>query len=238
MCQRAIYSQYGDHKFDFLVISPVCMNSGLCSSFFPVRSNYLSSGKMGGLKWHNNICDGNLKNECFCDYLQGRYWRTVCSLCCAKIIGSKNLAFIHRRGMEHVLIPTLTTAYQEDRWRNKFTNTPQNIRFFSKISLLHVDFLLHSLVTLEMCLRSLHCNILCWTEQCLCEQMRVGPATWGFSIWCQVVWGEKSSVLTHFIPSHPSFLLWKRIFESIVSVWDFQTKKYRNGRKKIYAFKC
>lgn len=59
--------------------------------------------------------------------------------------------------MKHVLIPTLTVAHQEDRWSKKFTK----IGFFSKISPLHMDFLLLSIVTLETCLRSLHCNILC-----------------------------------------------------------------------------
>lgn len=51
MYQRAIYSQYSDHKFGFLSDFP-CVHElwFMFKILFPVRSNYLSSGKMGGLK--------------------------------------------------------------------------------------------------------------------------------------------------------------------------------------------
>lgn len=136
---------------------------------------------MGGLKRHCNIWDRNLKNEHFCDYLQGRYWRTVCSLYCAKIIGSKKSGFYPQRwngaSINSNTFNCISGRQMEEEIQKKLCKT---YFFFPKISLLHMDFLLHSLVTLETCLRSLHCNILCWTEQCSCQQMRVGPAPWGF----------------------------------------------------------
>lgn len=47
-----------------------------------------------------------------------------------KLLAKKNLAFIHRDGMEHVLIPTLSIAYQEDRWRKKFRKNSAKHIFF------------------------------------------------------------------------------------------------------------
>lgn len=63
--------------------------------------------------------------------------------------------------MEHVLILTLTIAYQEDGWKKKFSKDPAKCKFYPKFSLLHKAFLLHSLVSQEMCLRSPHYSILC-----------------------------------------------------------------------------
>lgn len=128
--QRAIYSLNSDHKFGFLSDFPCVHELWFMFKLFSLLYQIIClQGRW--VDWRDsNICDGNLKNDCFCDYLQVRFWRTVCSLCCAKIIGSKNLAFIYRDGMEHVLIPTITVAHLEDRWRKKFTKSSSKHKFF------------------------------------------------------------------------------------------------------------
>lgn len=182
MYQRAIYPQYSDHKFGFLSDFPCVHELWFMFKFFSLLYQIIClQGRW--VDWRDTVIFGTeiWKMSAFVIIYKADIGELCVHYIVLKLLAQKNLAFIHRDGMEHLLIPTLSIAYQEDRWRKKFRKKLcKTYFFFPKISLLHMDFLLHSLVTLETCLRSLHCNILCWTEQCSCQQMRVGPAPWGF----------------------------------------------------------